>query len=175
MAAISQRRRTLIHEQNAVMGRANRLLAPRVTAIACAFPTLLKAPASVQRRAVVVGNPVRPNIQALYGLPYEPPTDRLRLLITGGSQGARLLSELVPQAVAKLPETLRRRLEVQQQTRAESIEFARGVLRGRRRRGRNRHLLRRHGASPGRRPPDDRPRRRPPPFARSPSLGAPRS
>jgi UDP-N-acetylglucosamine--N-acetylmuramyl-(pentapeptide) pyrophosphoryl-undecaprenol N-acetylglucosamine transferase len=127
MAAISQGRRTLIHEQNAVMGRANRLLAPRVTAIACAFPTLLKAPASVQRRAVVVGNPVRPNIQALYSLPYEPPTDRVRLLITGGSQGARLLSELVPQAVANLPQTLRQRLEVQQQTRAESIDFARRI------------------------------------------------
>ena len=104
MAAISQRRRTLIHEQNAVMGRANRLLAPRVTAVACAFPTLLKAPASVRRRAVVVGNPVRPNIQALYCLPYEPPIDEVRLLITGGSQGARLLSELVPQAIARLPD-----------------------------------------------------------------------
>lgn len=125
MAAISQRRRTLIHEQNAVMGRANRLLAPRVTAIACAFPTLLKAPASVQRRAVVVGNPVRPNIQALYDLSYEPPTDEVRLLITGGSQGARLLSELVPQAIAKLPDAIRQRLKVQQQTRAESIDFAR--------------------------------------------------
>jgi UDP-N-acetylglucosamine--N-acetylmuramyl-(pentapeptide) pyrophosphoryl-undecaprenol N-acetylglucosamine transferase len=125
MAAISQRRRTIIHEQNAVMGRANRLLAPRVTAIACAFPTLLKAPASVQRRAVVVGNPVRPNIQALYGLPYDPPTNEVRLLITGGSQGARLLSELVPQAMARLPEALRHRLKVQQQTRAESIDFAR--------------------------------------------------
>jgi UDP-N-acetylglucosamine--N-acetylmuramyl-(pentapeptide) pyrophosphoryl-undecaprenol N-acetylglucosamine transferase len=127
MAAISQGRRTLIHEQNAVMGRANRLLAPRVSAIACAFPTLLKAPASVQRRATVVGNPVRPNIQALYSLAYEPPTDQIRLLITGGSQGARLLSELVPQAVAKLPEELRKRLDVQQQTRAESIEFARNT------------------------------------------------
>jgi len=125
MAAISQRRRTLIHEQNAVMGRANRLLAPGVTAVACAFPTLLKAPASVQRRAVVVGNPVRPNIRALYDLPYDPPTDEVRLLITGGSQGARLLSEMVPQAIAKLPGPLRRRLKVQQQTRAESIDFAR--------------------------------------------------
>jgi UDP-N-acetylglucosamine--N-acetylmuramyl-(pentapeptide) pyrophosphoryl-undecaprenol N-acetylglucosamine transferase len=125
MAAISQRRRTLIHEQNAVMGRANRLLAPGVTTVACAFPTLLKAPASVRRRAVVVGNPVRPNIQALYDLAYNPPTDEVRLLITGGSQGARLLSELVPQAMAKLPNELRHRLKVQQQTRAESIDFAR--------------------------------------------------
>jgi len=124
IAAITQRRRTMIHEQNAVMGRANRLLAPRVTAVACAFPTLMKAPASVQRRAVVVGNPVRAEIQALADKPYEPPADELRLLVTGGSQGARLLSEMVPQAVAALPEALRLRLKVQQQTRVESLEGA---------------------------------------------------
>jgi UDP-N-acetylglucosamine--N-acetylmuramyl-(pentapeptide) pyrophosphoryl-undecaprenol N-acetylglucosamine transferase len=125
MAAISQGRRTIIHEQNAVMGRANRLLASRVTAIACAFPTLQKAPASVQARAVVVGNPVRPEIRAIYDRPYSPPTDEVRLLITGGSQGARLLSERVPQAIAQLPESIRRRLKVQQQTRAELVDFAR--------------------------------------------------
>jgi UDP-N-acetylglucosamine--N-acetylmuramyl-(pentapeptide) pyrophosphoryl-undecaprenol N-acetylglucosamine transferase len=124
IAAISQGRKTIIHEQNAVMGRANRLLAPRVTQIACAFPTLQKAPASVQARAVVVGNPVRPEIQALYDAPYVPPTAGFRLLVTGGSQGARLLSETVPRAVAKLPEALRARLKVQQQTRAESLEIA---------------------------------------------------
>jgi len=125
IAAILQRRRTMIHEQNAVMGRANRLLAPRVTAIACAFPTLLKAPASVRARAVVVGNPVRPEIQAIFGRPYEPPTTEFRLLVTGGSQGARLLSELVPRAVAALPPELRSRLRVQQQARVESLEIAR--------------------------------------------------
>jgi UDP-N-acetylglucosamine--N-acetylmuramyl-(pentapeptide) pyrophosphoryl-undecaprenol N-acetylglucosamine transferase len=123
-AAIFQGRRTIIHEQNAVMGRANRLLASRVTAIACAFPTLQKAPARVKARAVVVGNPVRPPIQALYDRPYEPPTGEIRLLVTGGSQGARLLSETVPQAVARLPESIRRRLRVQQQTRPETLEFA---------------------------------------------------
>ncbi len=127
IAAILQRRRTIIHEQNAVMGRANRLLAPRVTAIACAFPTLLKAPASVRARAIVVGNPVRPEIQALFNLPYPPPTDGFRLLVTGGSQGARLLSELVPRAVAALPEDIRRRLQVQQQTRAECMDAARSA------------------------------------------------
>jgi UDP-N-acetylglucosamine--N-acetylmuramyl-(pentapeptide) pyrophosphoryl-undecaprenol N-acetylglucosamine transferase len=128
MAAISQRRRTLIHEQNAVMGRANRLLAGRVTQIACAFPTLLKAPAAAKARAVVVGNPVRPEIQALYDQPYRPPTGgAFRLLVTGGSQGARLLSEGVPRAVALLPQALRRRLEVQQQTRAENLESARAA------------------------------------------------
>jgi UDP-N-acetylglucosamine--N-acetylmuramyl-(pentapeptide) pyrophosphoryl-undecaprenol N-acetylglucosamine transferase len=133
IAAISQGRRTIIHEQNAVMGRANRLLAPFVTAIACAFPTLQKAPAKVAARAVVVGNPVRPEIQALFDKPYEPPSEtsagELRLLVTGGSQGARLLSETVPKAVALLPEALRGRLKVRQQTRAESVEAATAAYR----------------------------------------------
>lgn len=127
IAAITAGRPTVIHEQNAVMGRANRLLAPRVTAVACAFPTLQKADPSVAARAKVVGNPVRPDIRALADRPYVPPDNALRLLVTGGSQGARLLSELVPRAVALLPEPLRCRLSVQQQTRQESIETARRV------------------------------------------------
>ena len=129
LAAISQGRKTIIHEQNAVMGRANRLLAAFVTQIACAFPTLQKAPAKVAARAVVVGNPVRPEIRALFDRAYTPPADELRLLVTGGSQGARLLSETVPKAVALLPEALRGRLKVQQQTRAESIEGATATYR----------------------------------------------
>jgi UDP-N-acetylglucosamine--N-acetylmuramyl-(pentapeptide) pyrophosphoryl-undecaprenol N-acetylglucosamine transferase len=128
MAAISQGRTTLIHEQNAVMGRANRLLAARVTGVACAFPTLQKAPPAVQARASVVGNPVRPEIQAIHDAPYVPPDGgEVRLLVTGGSQGARLLSETVPKAVALLPEAIRGRLKVQQQTRAESIESAKAT------------------------------------------------
>ena len=127
IAAITAGRRTLIHEQNAVMGRANRLLAPRVSAVACAFPTLIKADPKVAARAQVVGNPVRPEIRALAEADYAPPTDAIRLLVTGGSQGARLLSELVPRAVAQLPEALRARLSVQQQTRQESMEVARAT------------------------------------------------
>ncbi|MDQ2861441.1 MAG: undecaprenyldiphospho-muramoylpentapeptide beta-N-acetylglucosaminyltransferase, partial [Pseudomonadota bacterium] len=128
IGAITQGRRTIIHEQNAVSGRANRLLAPHVTAVACAFPILLKARPAVQARAVVVGNPVRAEIAALAGLAYVPPTDEIRLLVTGGSQGARLLSELVPAAIAALPESLRLRLKVQQQTRPECIDEARRVF-----------------------------------------------
>jgi UDP-N-acetylglucosamine--N-acetylmuramyl-(pentapeptide) pyrophosphoryl-undecaprenol N-acetylglucosamine transferase len=128
IAALTGKRPTLIHEQNAVLGRVNRLLAPLATQVACAFPTLQKATPKVKARAAVVGNPVRPDIRALYEVSYEPPaplrTD-IRLLITGGSQGARLLSELVPEAVSKLPEALRYRLKVQQQTRRESLESAR--------------------------------------------------
>lgn len=127
LAAISQRRPTVIHEQNAVSGRANRFLAPYVTAIACAFPTLRKASARTQARVVVVGNPVRPEILAIAGHGYQPPTKQIRLLITGGSQGARLLSELMPAALAALPEDLRHRLRVEQQTRPESLEGARRI------------------------------------------------
>lgn len=129
LAALSTGRRTVVHEQNAVIGRANKFLAGRVTTVACAFPTLLKAPPRVSDRAKVVGNPVRPEIRALFDRPYAAPDGQIRLLITGGSQGARLLSELLPQAVAKLPESLRARLKVQQQTRAESMDSARATYR----------------------------------------------
>jgi UDP-N-acetylglucosamine--N-acetylmuramyl-(pentapeptide) pyrophosphoryl-undecaprenol N-acetylglucosamine transferase len=127
LAAITQGRPTLIHEQNAVSGRANRFLAPHVSAVACAFPTLRKASARTQARAVVVGNPVRPEIRALADTPYRPPDDKIRLLVTGGSQGARLLSELVPAALASLPEGLRHRLQVEQQTRPECLDEARRI------------------------------------------------
>jgi UDP-N-acetylglucosamine--N-acetylmuramyl-(pentapeptide) pyrophosphoryl-undecaprenol N-acetylglucosamine transferase len=131
VGAILDRRPTVIHEQNAVMGRANRMLAPHVRTVACAFPTLLKAPPKVAERAVVVGNPVRPPIRALADQSYAPPEPNgpVRLLVTGGSQGARLLSELVPEAVKLLPEPLRQRLAVAQQTRPESMNFARRAYR----------------------------------------------
>lgn len=129
LAGITQNRPTVLHEQNAVMGRANRRLAGHVRAVACAFPILHKAPASIANRITVVGNPVRPEIRELADKPYIPPTEggTLRLLITGGSQGARLLSELMPAAIATLPEELRGRLRVQQQTRKENMDNARRV------------------------------------------------
>jgi UDP-N-acetylglucosamine--N-acetylmuramyl-(pentapeptide) pyrophosphoryl-undecaprenol N-acetylglucosamine transferase len=131
VAAILDKRPTVIHEQNAVMGRTNRRLAPHVTTVACAFPTLAKAPAKVEGKAQVVGNPVRPPIRALFDVPYIPPEPNgpVRLLVTGGSQGARLLSELVPEAVKALPEDLRKRLRVVQQTRKESMATARRAYR----------------------------------------------
>jgi UDP-N-acetylglucosamine--N-acetylmuramyl-(pentapeptide) pyrophosphoryl-undecaprenol N-acetylglucosamine transferase len=77
----------------------------------------------------VVCNPVRPDIRALAEVSYEPPTadGPIRLLITGGSQGARLLSEMVPEAILRLPEDLRARITVQQQTRKESMDIARRI------------------------------------------------
>ena len=131
IAARSLGLKCAIHEQNAVMGRANRLLAPWVDAIACAFPTLIKAPAKVRARAVVVGNPVRPAIRALMDVSYEPPAAEgpLRLFITGGSQGARILSQIAPLAVSALPTAMRARVSVAQQTRVETIDAAAAVYR----------------------------------------------
>ena len=109
---------TLIHEQNAVMGRANRALAERVTAIAGGF--LQKAEGAVADKIVVTGNPVRPAVIAS-ATPYLPPaTDRpFHLLVFGGSQGAQFFSEAVPPAIATLPEMKKRRIVVTQQARPE--------------------------------------------------------
>lgn len=127
LAARVQGRPTVIHEQNSVLGRVNRLLAGGATAVACAFPTLNKASPRVKAAAHVVGNPVRPDIQALYDKPFKAPKDRINVLVTGGSQGARLLSETVPQAIARLAEPIRTRLKVDQQSRPETMDVARAV------------------------------------------------
>ena len=123
LAAKGQGVPRVIHEQNAVLGRVNRQLCRGVDLVACAFPTLKKAPPTL--RPIVVGNPVRADIGALYRKPYPDATAALRVLVTGGSQGARLLSEITPAAIAALPEEIRLRLRVEQQTRMESLEFAR--------------------------------------------------
>ncbi|MGO8919026.1 MAG: undecaprenyldiphospho-muramoylpentapeptide beta-N-acetylglucosaminyltransferase [Stellaceae bacterium] len=118
---------TLIHEQNAILGRANRLLAPRAKVIATAFAELGGVRAADRARLVLTGNPVRPAIAALRGVPYRPPAadGPLEILVIGGSQGARVLSEVVPAAFAALPGALRRRLSVTQQARAEDLDAVR--------------------------------------------------
>ncbi|MFZ4165861.1 undecaprenyldiphospho-muramoylpentapeptide beta-N-acetylglucosaminyltransferase [Brevundimonas sp. NPDC058933] len=129
VAAILQKRPTLIHEQNAVLGRTNRMLAPRVGGVASAFPTLGRAPEAVKARAQVVGNPVRPDIRALFDRAYVAPAGDgpIHVLVTGGSQGARILSETAPRALAALPEAVRNRLKVQQQSRPETLDSARQI------------------------------------------------
>ncbi|MGD9537215.1 MAG: undecaprenyldiphospho-muramoylpentapeptide beta-N-acetylglucosaminyltransferase [Alphaproteobacteria bacterium] len=114
---------TVIHEQNAVLGRANRLLARRVDRLATSFPTTLRVPARAKGRIVCTGNPVRPPIAEVGGTPYRAPgpEDRINLLIFGGSQGARALSTLVPAALAQLPQPVRQRLQVVQQCRPEDL------------------------------------------------------
>lgn len=117
---------TLIHEQNAVMGRANRALAERVTAIAGGF--LQHANGAAAQKIVVTGNPVRPAVIAASATPYVPPAaDRpFHLLVFGGSQGAQFFSEVVPPAIAALPEMKKRRLVITQQARPEDEISVRG-------------------------------------------------
>jgi UDP-N-acetylglucosamine--N-acetylmuramyl-(pentapeptide) pyrophosphoryl-undecaprenol N-acetylglucosamine transferase len=109
----------LIHEQNAVFGRANRMLAPRAHRIATGFPETQGLRAADRGRTVHTGNPVRPPIQAVGTMPYAPPGETIELLVTGGSQGAHVFSEIVPPALAMLPAELRQRLHVAQQARPE--------------------------------------------------------
>jgi UDP-N-acetylglucosamine--N-acetylmuramyl-(pentapeptide) pyrophosphoryl-undecaprenol N-acetylglucosamine transferase len=118
---------TVIHEQNAILGRANRLLAPRVKRIATSFAELGGIREGDRARIVETGNPVRPAVAALRGTPYPALVGDgpIHILVIGGSQGARVLSEVVPAAFALLPEPVRRRLRVTQQARAEDIDAVR--------------------------------------------------
>ncbi len=125
LAALSLGVPTALHEQNAVLGRVNRLLARRVDVLATAYHQVDRVPARVA--PVVVGNPVRAEVLALRDQPYPPLTENgiFRLLVTGGSQGASILSTVVPDALGLLPIVLRQRLQVTQQCRPEDIEMVR--------------------------------------------------
>ncbi len=120
------RPRILLHEQNAVLGRANRLLARISDVLVLSFAKTLAVPAGVKTE--LLGNPVRPAIMALHGEGYEPPGAEIRILVLGGSLGAKVFGSLIPEALALLPAALRARLRVTQQCRAEEQAAARGVL-----------------------------------------------
>lgn len=124
---LGRRRRPalILHEQNAVLGRANRALAARADVLALAYARTARVPAAA--RTLHVGNPVRPALAALVGQPYPSTSGALRLLVTGGSLGARVFSDLIPPAIAALPDWLRARLLVAQQTRVEDIERVRAA------------------------------------------------
>src|SRR5947209_15176519 len=112
---------SVIHEQNAVLGRANRFLARRVKRIATGFPETAGLRPTDRTRAVHTGNPVRPAILDAAETPYRRPEPGapIELLILGGSQGARIFSDVVPPALAALPADLRTSLRVSQQARPE--------------------------------------------------------
>jgi UDP-N-acetylglucosamine--N-acetylmuramyl-(pentapeptide) pyrophosphoryl-undecaprenol N-acetylglucosamine transferase len=124
LAANGDRIPTLIHEQNAVLGRVNRLMAGRVAAIATAYETVQRLSKRDAAKTHLVGNPVRDEVLALRDQPYPPLSADgvFRVLVTGGSQGATILSSVVPDGLGMLPEHFRRRLQVTQQCRAEDIE-----------------------------------------------------
>jgi UDP-N-acetylglucosamine--N-acetylmuramyl-(pentapeptide) pyrophosphoryl-undecaprenol N-acetylglucosamine transferase len=112
---------TVIHEQNAVLGRANRLLAPRVGRIATGFAETAGMRPAERARVVHTGNPVRPTILAIAQTGYAAPEPGkpIELLILGGSQGARIFADVVPAALAALPAAIRGALRVSQQARPE--------------------------------------------------------
>lgn len=127
LGAFAEKIPTIIHEQNAVLGRVNRFTARQVNAIATAYPDILRLSPSYKNKAHLVGNPVRAEVLALRDQPYPPLSEEgiFRVLVTGGSQGATILSEVVPDGLSRLPLNLRRRLQVTQQCRAEDIETVR--------------------------------------------------
>ncbi|NYZ15720.1 undecaprenyldiphospho-muramoylpentapeptide beta-N-acetylglucosaminyltransferase [Azospirillum sp. RWY-5-1] len=122
----------LLHEQNAVLGRANRLLVPGAARIATAFPEVSGVKPAHRAKIIRTGNPVRPPIAAQRHAAYQPPAadGPVRLLVMGGSQGARVFSEVVPAALARLPESLRARIHLSQQCRPEDLEEARAAYAG---------------------------------------------
>ena len=132
LAATSAKIPAIIHEQNAVLGRVNRLLAKRVDAIATSYREVARLADKHKGKVYLVGNPVRAEVLKLRDQPFPPFTEEglLRILVTGGSQGARVLSEVVPDGLAMLQTALRLRLQVTQQCRPEDIDAVRARYAG---------------------------------------------
>jgi len=124
LAASAMRIPTVLHEQNAVLGRVNRLLVGEAAAIGTAYDTVERLKPRYKDKTVIVGNPVREAVARLGELPF-PAFDEfapLKILVTGGSQGATILGQVVPEGLGLLQPSLRRRLQVVQQCRPDDIE-----------------------------------------------------
>jgi UDP-N-acetylglucosamine--N-acetylmuramyl-(pentapeptide) pyrophosphoryl-undecaprenol N-acetylglucosamine transferase len=120
---------SVIHEANAVLGRANRFLSRRVSAIATSLPGVLDRDPALAAKTTTVGMPLRPAILAASGVKFIVPdaTGPFRLLVTGGSQGARVMADIVPGAIEKLEPSLWSRLVLTQQVRDEDMARVRAV------------------------------------------------
>lgn len=123
LAGLSLKIPAILHEQNAVLGRVNRRLQGRVSAIALTYAETARLEPAHRAKTHLVGNPVRASVLAARDLSWMPPAanEPFHLLVTGGSQGARILAERVPAAAAALDAPLRARLRVVQQCRAEDL------------------------------------------------------
>jgi UDP-N-acetylglucosamine--N-acetylmuramyl-(pentapeptide) pyrophosphoryl-undecaprenol N-acetylglucosamine transferase len=119
----------VIHEANAVLGRANRFLSARVSAIATSLPGVLDRDPQLSAKTTTVGTPMRPAILAAAAVKFIPPelTGPLRLLVVGGSQGARVMADIVPGAIERLEPALWSRLVLTQQVREEDMARVRAV------------------------------------------------
>jgi UDP-N-acetylglucosamine--N-acetylmuramyl-(pentapeptide) pyrophosphoryl-undecaprenol N-acetylglucosamine transferase len=118
----------ILHEQNAVLGRSNRLFAGRATWIASGFDRLQRLPETARSRHVVTGNPLRPDIAQAASLPYPDIGEDLQLLVLGGSLGARIISEALPPALALLSPDLAKRIHLTAQITQDQLEIARPAL-----------------------------------------------
>ncbi len=123
---------TILHEQNAVMGRANAFLARGARAIATGFKEVRGVPAKALAPRTHTGNPLRPAVIAAAATAYPPlgAEGPLHLLVFGGSQGARVMGEVVPKAVASLPADLRARVHLVQQVRSEDLTAVQNLYLG---------------------------------------------
>jgi UDP-N-acetylglucosamine--N-acetylmuramyl-(pentapeptide) pyrophosphoryl-undecaprenol N-acetylglucosamine transferase len=130
-ASIRRGIRTVVHEQNAVLGRANRLVARGVQAIGTSFEHTAAFPAAAAGKVTVVGNPVRPAIAAVREIAYRAPSPdgSFELLVVGGSQGATVMSKVVPTAIASLDGGAASRVRVVQQCRPEDMDDVRRIYR----------------------------------------------
>ena len=127
LAASASNIPTILHEQNAVLGRVNRLLAGEAAAIATAYPEVERLKAAYKSKVVLVGSPVRESVKRLGEAPL-PPFDEvapLKILVTGGSQGASILGSVVPAGLGRLEPSIRHRLQIVQQCRSDDIEDVR--------------------------------------------------
>lgn len=119
---------TVLHEQNAVLGAANRLLARRVNAIATGFGRLGGSDGSIRAKARDVGNPVRPAVLQAADLPFPACSERrMQVLVTGGSQGARVFADIMPEALAVMPADVRAKMHIVQQARPEDVARVRAA------------------------------------------------
>ncbi|MFA6122374.1 undecaprenyldiphospho-muramoylpentapeptide beta-N-acetylglucosaminyltransferase [Sphingomonas sp.] len=127
LAAFNQGIPTAVHEQNAVLGRVNRLVANKVDAIATSYEDIARLAPKLRAKTHLVGNPVRDAVLALRSKPYPllEEDSIFRVLVTGGSQGASVLSQVVPDGLSLLPVAFRRRLQVTHQARIEDIDACR--------------------------------------------------
>ena len=110
----------ILHEQNAVVGRSNRWLLRIAAKIALTYENPRFLSASAQTKSIVIGNPVRAIFQQT---PYTPPTDRVNLLVLGGSQGASIFSHVIPDALLLLPKHLQQKIHITQQARPEDVSI----------------------------------------------------
>jgi len=130
-AASSRRVPICLHEQNGVLGRANKALAKHAKILAISLPEVKFVEGAIAAKARVTGNPVRPPVVAARKVPYRPPEQgqAFKLLVFGGSQGAKFFSDIMPDAIARLAPELLARLDIVQQCREEDCARVRDAYR----------------------------------------------